>query len=50
MGRLKGLSELKVGDRPPVKAGSQHQDDTGGIFTRKVIAIMKKIREKWQNS
>lgn len=50
MGRLKGLSELKVGEKPPVKAGSQYQDDTGGIFTRKVIAIWQKIKAKWRNS
>lgn len=27
----------------PIKAGSKHQGDTGGIFTSKVAAIMKKI-------
>lgn len=50
MGRLKGLSELKASAKPPVKAGGQYQDDTGGIFTRKVIAIWQKIRNKWGNS
>lgn len=50
MGRLKDFADLNVGKKPPVKAGTQHQDDTGGIFTRKVIAIVQKIREKWRNS
>lgn len=49
MGRLKGLSELKVWDRPPVKA-QPTTDKDGGIFTSKIIAIMQKIREKWRNS
>lgn len=49
MGRLKGLSEIKVGEKPPVKA-QPITDKDGGIFTSKIIAIMKKLREKWGNS
>lgn len=49
MGRLKDFADLNVGKKPPVKAGTQHPDEKGGIFTKKVIAIVQKIREKWQN-
>lgn len=38
-GRVKASSNKK-----PVKAGSQHTNTTGGIFTTKVIAIVKKIK------
>lgn len=38
-GRVKASTRKK-----PVKAGSQHTNTTGGIFTTKVIAITKKIK------
>lgn len=43
MGQLKKLSEVQDEKKKPIKAGSVHQDDTGGIFTRKIVAIWNKI-------
>lgn len=43
MGKLQGLSAEKTEKKEPVKAGSKHQNDKGGIFTRKVIAIWQKL-------
>lgn len=42
-GRLKAKVSTSV-KKKPVKAGSQHTNTTGGIFTTKVIAITKKIK------
>lgn len=33
----------------PIKAGSKHGDDKGGIFQKKLLAIRKKILGIWQN-
>ena len=46
MGNLKGKNKENkdTTENKPVKAGSTHQDDTGGIFTRKVAMII------WVNS
>lgn len=43
MAKIGGLTVDKVEDKKPIKAGSTHRDDTGGIFTRKIVAIWKKI-------
>ena len=43
----KGKVKAKVkasANKIPLKAGSQHTNTTGGIFTTKVIAIAKKIK------
>ena len=36
----------KVEKKKPIKAGSTHTDDTGGIFTSKVAAIVRKLKGK----
>lgn len=44
----KGKVKAKVktsAKKKPIKAGSQHTNTTGGIFTTKVIAISKKIKD-----
>lgn len=41
MAKARGKVKSKV-KRKPVKAGSEHTNTTGGIFTSKVIAIVKK--------
>lgn len=43
MGKLSGLVAGKVEKAQPIKAGSTYQDNVGGIFQRKVIAIWQKI-------
>lgn len=43
MGKLSGLSAEKSEKKAPIKAGSTHQDDNGGIFQRKVVAIWQKL-------
>lgn len=46
--KLRGTTSVKV-KKYPVKAGSQHTDKTGGIFTAKVAAIarQRKRRKEW---
>lgn len=36
----------KVEKKKPIKAGSTHQGDTGGIFTSKVAAIVRMLKGK----
>lgn len=43
MARASAKIKSKV-KRKPVKAGRKHTNSTGGIFTTKVIAITKKIK------
>lgn len=49
MGRLKDFADLNVGKKPPVKA-QPNDNNVGGIFSTKLVAILQKIREKWRNS
>lgn len=42
--KVEQQDSVKVEKKKPIKAGSTHTDDTGGIFTKKVIAIMKHIK------
>lgn len=42
--KVEHQDSVKVEKKKPIKAGSTHTDDTGGIFTKKIIAIMKKIK------
>lgn len=41
MARIKGKAKVSV-KKSPVKAGSTHTKETGGIFTSKVAAIVQK--------
>ena len=43
MGKLAGLSNEKRDKKIPIKAGSTHQDNKGGIFTAKIVAIWQKL-------
>lgn len=49
-GKGKGNSfkgKIKVSTKPrvqPIKAGSTHKGDTGGIFTAKIILIRNKMK------
>ena len=47
MGNLKGKNKENkdTTENKPVKAGSTHQDDTGGIFARKVAMIIRLLKE-----
>lgn len=47
MGNVKGKNKENndTTKNEPIKAGSTHQDDTGGIFNRKFVMIMKLIKE-----
>lgn len=42
--KVEHQDSVKTEKKKPIKAGSTHTDDTGGIFTKKIIAIMKKIK------
>lgn len=51
MGNLKGKNKENkdTTENKPVKAGSTHRDETGGIFTRKlamIIRLLKELRKK----
>lgn len=41
MARIKGKTKVSV-KKKPVKAGSSHGKDTGGVLTSKVAAIVNK--------
>lgn len=43
MAKIGGLTADKVEDKKPIKAGSTHRDNVGGVFQKKVIAIWNKI-------
>lgn len=43
--KASGKVSVKV-KKKPIKAGSTHTNDTGGIFTAKVAAIARKRRNK----
>lgn len=43
--KVKGRTGVKV-KRNPVKAGSKHTDTSGGIFTTKVVKIVKKQKDE----
>ena len=42
--KVEQQDSTKVEKKKPIKAGSTQTDDTGGIFTKKIIAIMKNIK------
>lgn len=45
--KVKVVGKSKVGvKRRPIKAGSTHTDNTGGIFTAKVAAYARKRKRK----
>lgn len=43
MGKLEGLSAEKSTKKEAIKAGSTYQDNVGGIFQKKVVAIWQKL-------
>lgn len=42
--KAKAVNRVTI-KKAPVKAGSTHQNTTGGIFTTKVVAITKKRKK-----
>ena len=44
--KVEHQDSTKVEKKKPVKAGWEHRDNVGGIFTSKVVAIMKQILGK----
>lgn len=48
--KVEHQDSTKVEKKKPVKAGSTHTDDTGGIFQKKLLQIRRKILEEWGNS
>lgn len=44
--KVEHQDSTKVEKKKPIKAGSTHTDDTGGIFTSKVAAIVRKLLGK----
>lgn len=43
--KVTGKTKVSV-KKNPIKAGSGHKDNTGGIFTAKVAAIARKRRKR----
>lgn len=48
--KVEQQDSTKVDKKKPIKAGSTHTDDTGGIFQKKLLQIRRKILEEWGNS
>lgn len=48
--KVEHQDSVKVEKKKPIKAGSTHGDDKGGIFQIKLLQIRKKIMEIWGNS
>lgn len=46
--KVTGKTKVSV-QRKPIKAGSTHTNNSGGVFTAKTIAIVRKRRKNQKN-
>ena len=44
--KVEHQDSAKVEKKKPIKAGWEHRDNVGGIFTSKVAAIVRKLKGK----